>query len=86
MGERDWLKIERNQLKIELGQLKALVEGFRASLTKAHEEAIQEYRVDFKETRDYLDILNDAPDEYKASLKRVDLSFDAEYYDNLILE
>ena len=62
------------------------MEGFRASLTRAREEVVQEYKANFKETRDYLDILNDATEEYKASLKKVDPSFDAEYYDNLILE
>ena len=62
------------------------MEGFEASLAKACEEAVQEYRANFKETSDYLDLLNDATEEYKASLKRVNPSFDTEYYDNLILE
>ena len=47
------------------------MEGFEASLAKACEEAVQEYRANFKETSDYLDLLNDATEEYKASLKRV---------------
>ena len=85
-GERDQSKVKRNHLKAELDQLNALVEGFRASLTRALEGAIQEYRANFKETRYYLDILNDSTEEYKASLKRVDPYFDTEYYDNLILE
>ena len=62
------------------------MEGFKASLTRACEEAVQEYRANFKKTKDYLDLLNDVTEEYKASLKRVNPSFDAEYYDNLILE
>ena len=40
----------------------------------------------FKETKNYLDIMNYAFEEYKASLKRVDPNFDAEYYDDLILQ
>ena len=68
-----------------LDQLNSLVEGSGASLTKAREEAVQEYIVNFKGTGDYLDILNYATEEYKASLNRVDLSFNAKYYDNFIL-
>ena len=37
--------------------LKVQVEGFGASLAKAHEEAIQEYKANFKETDDYLDLI-----------------------------
>ena len=33
-----------------------------------------------------MDLMKDATEEYKASLKRVNPNFDAEYYDNLILE
>ena len=62
------------------------MERFGASLAKAYEEAVQEYRAKFKETSDYLDLMNDATEEYKASLKRVNPNFDAKYYDNLILE
>ena len=84
--ERDQLKVEHDRLKVMLDQLNSLVEGSGASLTKAREEAVQEYIANFKGTGDYLDILNDATEEYKASLNRVDPYFDAEYYDNFILE
>ena len=40
----------------------------------------------FKETDDYLDLMRDATEEYKAQLKKVNPDFDAEYYDKLILE
>ena len=62
------------------------MERFVASLAKAREEVVQEYRANFKETSNYLDLMNDAIQKYKASLKRVNPSFDAEYCDNLILE
>ena len=62
------------------------MEEFGVSLTRDCKEAVQEYKANFKETRYYFDLLNDATDEYKASLKRVDPSFDAEYYNNLILK
>ena len=62
------------------------MEGFGASLAKAHEEAIQEYRANFKETNDYLDLMHSATEEYKAQLKKVNPDFDAEHYDRLILE
>ena len=60
--------------------------GFKASSTKARKEAVQEYRANFKETNDYLELLNDAAKEYKAWLKNVNPSFDVEYYNRLILE
>ena len=40
----------------------------------------------FKETNDYLDLINDATEEFKALLRRVNPDFDAEHYDKLILE
>ena len=61
------------------------MEGFEAALARAREELVQEYRANFKEKIEYLDVLNDASEEYKASLKRVDPNFNVEYYDNLIL-
>ena len=62
------------------------MEGFRASLAKAREKAAQEYRANFKETNDYLDLINNATKEYKTSLRKVNPDFDAEHYDTLILE
>ena len=69
----------------EWDSLKVQVEGFGASLAKASEEAVQEYRANFKETYDYLDLMQDATKEYKAQLKKVNLDFDVEHYDRLIL-
>ena len=76
----------REQLKAERDHLKMQVEGSGASLAKAHKEVVQEYRANFKETNDYLALLNNVAEEYKASLKRVNLDFDAEYYNRLILK
>ena len=42
----------------EKDQLKALVERFEAVLARAHKEALQEYRANFKETQEYLCVLN----------------------------
>ena len=63
--------------------LKVYVVG--ALVAQAREEAIHEYKVNFKDTDDYLDLIRDATMEYKESLKRVDPSFDADHYDRLIL-
>ena len=60
--------------------------GIEVLVAQAREEFIQEYKENFKETDDYLDLIRDATEEYKASLKKVNLKFDAEYYDRLILE
>ena len=72
--------------KGEQDQLKALVERFEAYLAKTHEKAVQEYKANFKETNDYLDLMQDAIEEYKVLLKRVNPDFDVEHYDRLILE
>ena len=66
--------------------VKVQVEGFGALLAKALEEAGQEYRAYFKETNDYLDLMQDATEEYKAQLKKVNPDFDAKHYDKLIFE
>ena len=42
--------------------------------------------MNFKDRDDYLDLMRDATEDYKASLKKVNLDFDVEYYDKLILE
>ena len=57
-----------------------------ALVAQAHEEAIQEYKASFKDTNDYLDLIRDATEEYKESIKKVNPDFDADYYDILILE
>ena len=81
-----YAKGERDRLKAKLNQHKAQTKGFGPSLAKVRKEAVQEYSANFKETNDCLDLLNDATKEYKASLNRVNLGFDAEYYEKLILE
>ena len=69
---------ERNTLKVHMVRIGAIV-------AQAREEAVQEYKANFKDTDDYLDLMRDATMEYKESLKWVDPSFDADYYDRLIL-
>ena len=54
------------------------------SLAKAREEAVQEYKNNFKDTVDYLYLMRDAVDKYKMAIKKVDPNFDGDYYDNLI--
>ena len=72
---------ERNTLKVHMA-------GIGALMAKAREEAVQEYKANFKETDDYLDLMRDAIEEYKAQLKKVNPNpnFDAEHYDRVILE
>ena len=59
--------------------------GIGTLVAQAREEAVQEHKANFKETDDYLDLIWDATVEYKAQLKKVNLDFDAEHYDRLIL-
>ena len=42
------------------------------------------YKDGFKDTIDYLYLMRDAVNEYKASIKRVDPTFDGDHYDRLI--
>ena len=70
----------------EWNMLKAHVAGIGALVAHAWEEAIQEYKANFKDTDDYLDLTRDTVIEYKENLKRVDSSFDGDYYDRLILD
>ena len=53
-------------------------------VAKAHEEAIQENKDNFKDMNDYLFLMRDAMDEYKMAIKKVHPNFDINYYDNLI--
>ena len=55
-----------------------------AKVAKAKADAVQEYKDGFKDTMDYLFLMRDAVNEYKASIKRVDPTFDGDYYDRLI--
>ena len=69
---------ERDMLKGELDRM-----GER--LARAREEAVQEYKEKFKDTGDYLDLMRDVVADYKMALKKADRTFDADYYNNLIL-
>ena len=37
-------------------------------MAKAREEAVHEYKANFKETDDYLDLMQEATEEYKGQL------------------
>ena len=47
-------------------------------------DAMQEYKNSFKDTVDCLLLMRDGVNEYKASIKKVDLTFDRDYYGCLI--
>ena len=53
-------------------------------MAEARVDAVQEYKASFKDTVDYLFLMRDAVNEYKASIKKVDPTFDDDYYDRLI--
>ena len=55
-----------------------------AKVAKAKVDAVQEYKNSFKDMMDYLFLMRDAVNEYKASIKKVDPTFDEDYYDSLI--
>ena len=55
-----------------------------AKVAKAEVDAVQAYKDGFKDTMDYLFLMRDAVNEYKASIKKVDPTFDGDYYDHLI--
>ena len=65
--------------------LKGELIGMGDKVARAREEAIQEYKDNLKDMDDYLDLMRDAVEEYKMAVKKVDLSFEVDYYDNLIL-
>ena len=53
-------------------------------MARPREEAIQEYKNNFKDTVDYLYLMRDAMNKYKMAIKKVDPNFDGDHYDNLI--
>ena len=53
-------------------------------MAKAEMDAVKAYKDGFKDTVDYLFLMRDAVNEYKASIKRVDPTFDGDHYDRLI--
>ena len=55
-----------------------------AKVTEARADAVREYKNGFKDTMDYLFLMRDMVNEYKASIKKVDPTFDRDYYDRLI--
>ena len=68
----------------ERDALKVKVAGIGEKVARAREEAVQEYKDNFKDTDDYLDLMKDAMVEYKIAMKKANLNFDSDYYDNLI--
>ena len=64
--------------------LKAEVASIGEKVARAQEEAVQEYKNNFKDTDDYHDLMKDAVIEYKMVVKKVDPNFDGDYCDNLI--
>ena len=65
---------EQGSLKVEMA----------AKVAKAETDAVKAYKDDFKDTVDYLFLMRDAVNEYKASIKKVDPTFDGDDYDHLI--
>ena len=55
-----------------------------AKVAEARVDAVQEYKNSFKDTVNYLFLMRDAVNEYKESIKKVDPTFDGDYYDRLI--
>ena len=70
---------ERNSLRVQ-------VAGIRVHVAKAREEAVQQYKANFKDTDDYLELMRDAMVEYNMVVKRVDPNFDGDYIDSIILD
>ena len=64
--------------------LKAEVARIREKVARSREEVVQEYKDNFKDTDDCLDLMRDAVAEYKMAVKKVDPTFDSDYYNNLI--
>ena len=97
--ERDRAKVDLEKAKATLNEhekllasavqerdsLKAKVPGIGVQVAKARKEAVREYKKNFKDTNDYLDLMRDAVVEYKEALKQVDPNFNGDYYDRLIL-
>ena len=76
---------ERNRaLQVAAREYDALKAKVAAKVAKALEEAVQEYKNNFKDTVDYLYLMRDAVDEYKMAIKKVDPNFDGDHYNNLI--
>ena len=55
-----------------------------AKVAKVEMDAVKAYKDGFKDTVDYLFLMRDAVNEYKASIKKVDPTFDGDHYDRLI--
>ena len=55
-----------------------------AKVAKAEMDVVKAYKNGFKDIINYLFLMRDAMNEYKASIKRVDPTFDGDYYDRLI--
>ena len=78
---------ERNRaLQVTAREYDALKAEVAGKVAKAREEAIQEYKNNFKDTVDYLYLMRDVVDEYKMAIKKVDPTFDGDHYDSLIFD
>ena len=62
----------------------AIKAEMEAQVAKARSDNMQEYKDGFKDTMDYLFLMRDAVNGYKASIKGVDPTFDSNYYNRLI--
>ena len=93
--ERDRAKVDLKQAKaaiqendrallVATQEQDALKAEVAAKVARAHADAVQKYKNSFKDTVDYLYLMRDAVNEYKESIKKVDPTFDGDYYDRLI--
>ena len=93
--ERDRAKADLEQAKailqekdrallVAARELDALKAEMAAKVVKAQVDTDQEYENNFKDTVDYLYLMRDAVNEYKEPIKKVNPSFNGDYYDRLI--
>ena len=71
-------------LQVAVREHDSLKAEMATKVAKAEVNAVQAYKDGFKDTMDYLFLMRDAVNEYKASIKKVDPTFDGDYYDRLI--
>ena len=93
--ERDQARADREQaktflqekdraLQVAAREQDTLMAEMAAKVAKAKVDAVQEYKNSFKDKVDYLLLMRDAVNEYKAFIKKVNLTFDGDSYDRLI--
>ena len=71
-------------LQVVAREYDALKAEVVSKVAKAQEEAVQEYKNNFKDMVDYLYQIKDVVDEYKMAIKKVDRTSDGDHYDSLI--